>query len=306
MIDLGKRVGRGLVWSLGATGIWFLLSVGGHSGVYAASSIPVTVPQLSNSSSVDALTHSDLPRFSNHIEIATYAVQDGDTLWSIGVDHNLTLDSIRFANPDFRRNPDILLSIGQILRIPPVNGALHDVAAGDTVESISARWNVTPAQIRGFVPNGLTGQSQPVVGSVVVVPHGTLEINLPHPGSTPGYAFAWPISGALSQGYGGAHQAIDLAGPYGSSVYASRGGTVIHTGWAETGYGYLVMLQHADGYITYYGHLKGATVTAGQWVNQGDLIGATGSTGNSTGPHVHFEIRLNGVRQNPLAYLPPR
>ncbi len=144
---------------LGAAGAWFLLSVGLPSGAYAATSVPLSIPQLSNSSSVDALTHGELPRFSSHIEIPVYTVQDGDTLWSIGADHGLTLDTIRFANPDFRRNPDILLSIGQHLRIPPVNGALHDVVAGDTVESIATRWNVTPAQIRGFVPNGLTGDA---------------------------------------------------------------------------------------------------------------------------------------------------
>ncbi len=290
---------------LGAAGAWFLLSVGVPTGAYAAASMPLSIPQLSNSSSVDALTHGELPRFSSHIEIPVYTVQDGDTLWSIAADHDLTLDTIRFANPDFRRNPDVL-SIGQHLRIPPLDGALHDVVAGDTVESIAARWNVTPAEIRGFVPNGLAGASQPMPGSVVVVPHGTLEVALPHPGATAGYAFAWPISGPISQGYGGGHRAVDLSGPYASSVYASRGGTVIHTGWAETGYGYLVILQHAGGFVTYYSHLKGHWVEAGQWVNQGDLIGAIGSTGNSTGPHVHFEIRLNGVRQNPLAYLPPR
>lgn len=291
---------------LGAAGAWFLISVGLPAGAYAAASVPLSIPQLSSSNSVDALTHGDLPRFSSHIDIPVYTVQDGDTLWSIASDHGLTLDTIRFANPDFRRNPDILLSIGQILRIPPVDGALHDVVAGDSVESIATRWNVTPAQIRSFVPNGLAGDAQPVIGSVVVVPHGTVEVNLPHPGATAGYAFAWPISGPVSQGYGGGHQAVDLAGPYGASVYASRGGIILSTGWAETGYGFLVILQHADGYVTYYSHLKGHWVEAGQWVNQGDLIGAIGSTGNSTGPHVHFEIRLNGVRQNPLAYLPPR
>jgi murein DD-endopeptidase MepM/ murein hydrolase activator NlpD len=290
-----------LLTALLAGGIWLLLS----GPVHGSGAVAATIPQLSNSDNAEARTHRELPQFRSHIEIPVYAVQDGDTLWSIAADHGLNLDTIRWANPDFRRNPDVL-SIGQQLRIPPVNGALHDVAPGDTVASIAQRWHVTPADIRGFVPNGLSGNAQPVPGSVVVVPHGTLEVELPHPGATPGYAFAWPTAGPVSQGYHGGHAAIDLSGPYGSSVYASRGGTISATGWAETGYGYLVVLTHADGFSTYYSHLKGHWVEVGQWVNQGDLIGAVGSTGNSTGPHVHFEIRLNGVRQNPLAYLPPR
>jgi murein DD-endopeptidase MepM/ murein hydrolase activator NlpD len=237
--------------------------------------------------------------------ITEYTVQAGDTLWSIAAAHNLTVDSLRWANPELRRNPDVL-SQGQKLRIPPLNGALHDVQPGDTVDSIAAAWNVAPADIRNYWPNHLPGNRQPTPGSVVIVPHGTRNVDLPAPTPVAGYAFAWPISGWITQGYHAQHHALDIAGPYGASVYASRAGRVIYAGWNPQGYGYLIKIQHADGFVTYYSHLKGQWVQVGQWVNQGDLVGAVGSTGNSTGPHVHFEIRKNGAWVNPLNYLPPK
>ncbi len=237
--------------------------------------------------------------------IQEYVVQPGDTVWSIAAQHDLTLDSLRWANPELRRNPDKLAQ-GQILRIPPVNGALHDVQPGDTVESIAAAWNVPPETIRAYRANRLAGDRQPAPGDVVIVPYGAKEVDLPAPTPVAGYSFAWPINGWLSQGYHSRHHALDIAGPYGAKVYASRAGRVIHTGWDPSGYGYLVKIQHEGGYVSYYGHLKGHWVQKGQWVAQGDLIGEVGSTGNSTGPHVHFEIRRNGAWVNPLNYLPPR
>ncbi len=237
--------------------------------------------------------------------IREYVVQPGDSLWSIAAQHDLTLDSLRWANPELRRNPDKLAQ-GQVLRIPPVNGALHDVQPGDTVESIAAAWNVPPEAIREYRPNRLAGDRQPAPGAVVVVPYGAKEVDLPPPTPVAGYAFAWPINGWLSQGYHPGHRALDIAGPYGAKVYASRAGRVIYTGWNPSGYGYLVKIQHENGDVTYYSHLKGHWVQKGQWVAQGELVGEVGSTGNSTGPHVHFEIRRNGVRVNPLNFLPPR
>ena len=86
-------------------------------------------------------------------------------------------------------------------------------------------------------------------------------------------------------------------------MYAARAGLVTRASWAETGYGYLVAIDHGEGYVTLYSHLKGAWVSQGQRVARGQLIGEVGSTGNSSGPHVHFEIRVNGVRSNPLDFL---
>jgi murein DD-endopeptidase MepM/ murein hydrolase activator NlpD len=122
-----------------------------------------------------------------------------------------------------------------------------------------------------------------------------------------------PISGgSLSSGFGsrsaptkGAstnHKGVDWATPIGTTVYASNAGTVSFAGWAS-GYGYAVYINHADGRQTRYGHLSKVLVSAGQTVAQGERIALSGNTGRSTGPHVHFEIRINGTAVNPLKYL---
>ena len=122
-----------------------------------------------------------------------------------------------------------------------------------------------------------------------------------------------PISGGrLSSGFGkrsrptrGAstyHKGIDWATPIGTAVMASSGGTVAKAGWGS-GYGYVVYINHADGRQTRYGHLSKVLVSAGQTVSQGQKIALSGNTGISSGPHVHFEILINGSQVNPLKYL---
>ena len=125
--------------------------------------------------------------------------------------------------------------------------------------------------------------------------------------------FRWPISGRITSRFGGRsspggigstnHQGIDIAGPYGTPVYAADGGTVTYSGWMG-GYGYLVEINHGNGYVTRYGHNSSLTVSVGDHVYKGQQIARVGSTGNSTGNHCHFEVRYNGVARNPLNYLP--
>jgi murein DD-endopeptidase MepM/ murein hydrolase activator NlpD len=112
------------------------------------------------------------------------------------------------------------------------------------------------------------------------------------------------VLGKITQGYWWGHRALDVGAPTGSAVLATDGGYVSFVGWTDIGYGYLVILDHANGYSSYYAHLSQMYVMVGQRVERGQVIGAVGSTGNSTGPHLHLEIRYNGVEQNPLVYLP--
>ena len=115
-----------------------------------------------------------------------------------------------------------------------------------------------------------------------------------------------PTSGRLTstfgQRWGRFHAGIDLAGPVGTPIYAADGGTVVEAGW-HGGYGYLVRINHGNGFETYYAHLSKVYVSVGQKVAKGEQIAAMGSTGNSTGSHLHFEIRLNGEAKNPYNYL---
>jgi len=241
---------------------------------------------------------------STRTQIFTYVVQSGDTLWSIAAQFDLDVETLRWSNPELVRNPD-LLSVDQEVLILPVRGAYVTVQAGDTLERLAARWGVAPEDISNYPLNNLRPGEAPTPGAELVIPHGQRDVSLAPPDPAPGYAYAWPIRGYVTQPYSARHRAVDLGAPYGAKVYASRAGVCVSAAWSQVGYGYLVILKHDDGSRTYYGHLKGAWVTPGQRVARGELVGEVGSTGNSTGPHVHFEIRIGGVPQNPLDYLPP-
>lgn len=116
-------------------------------------------------------------------------------------------------------------------------------------------------------------------------------------------SFRWPTTGPISQGAHRYHMALDIAVPFGTPILAADGGLVVEAGWNNTGYGNLVVIDHQNGYHTYYAHLSSFAIQVGATVNQGSLIGQVGSTGNSTGPHLHFEIRLQNILQNPFNFL---
>jgi murein DD-endopeptidase MepM/ murein hydrolase activator NlpD len=239
-------------------------------------------------------------------EIITYRIQSGDTLWSIAAEFEIDVDTLRWSNPAVAQNPDFL-RLGAELVILPVKGAYVTVQAGDTVERLAARWGVAPEDIVNYPLNRLQAGASLRPGDKLVIPHGRLEVHLAPPGPPPaGFAYAWPIRGTVTQGYSAGHRAIDFGAPYGAKVYAARAGRVVLREWSPVGYGFLVIVDHGDGSRAYYSHLKGAWVNVGDWVGRGGLVGEVGSTGNSTGPHVHFEIRIGGVAQNPLGLLPPK
>ena len=116
-------------------------------------------------------------------------------------------------------------------------------------------------------------------------------------------SYGYTITSRFGPRASGNHTGLDIAAPTGTNIYAAAAGTVIVEGWSNVGYGNHVIIDHGNGVHTLYGHCSQLYVTEGQYVNQGDLIGAVGSTGNSTGPHLHLEIRVNGTRYNPQYYL---
>jgi LysM repeat protein len=236
-------------------------------------------------------------------EIINYVVESGDTLWGIASEFDLDLDTLRWSNPDLESNPD-LLSVGTELMILPVPGVYHVVEAGETVSAIAERYGVAQIDILEYPLNDLAAPEELQTGQKLVVPHGRKDLARPAPQPSLDSPFAWPLVGRITQGFTNAHRAIDIGAPYGSSVYAGRAGRVIRSGWARSGYGYTVILDHGDGLVSLYSHMKGSWVAAGDWVERGQLIGAVGSTGKSSGPHMHFEVRVGGAQVDPLGYLP--
>ncbi len=239
-------------------------------------------------------------------EIETYIVQGGDTVVGLARRFGITPETILSANRSLDGNPD-LLKLGQELKILPVSGVLHEVEEGDTLASIAEEYEVSVDEITGYAANGLAADSALEPGQEIVVPGGKWELPPPPMVEGSGDAtgnFVWPTTGRLTQGVWAGHVAIDLGTPTGTPIYASDGGTVVEAGWSNVGYGNYVLIDHGNGFRTRYAHMSKILATRGQTVDQGQQIGLVGSTGNSTGPHLHFEVYLNGVLQSPLKYLP--
>lgn len=254
-------------------------------------------------------------------EVQTYSVQAGDTVLGIASKFNVRPETIQWSNPGIEQNPD-LLSIGDQLNILPVDGVLYTVRAGDTLSSLASRFKVTAEQIVAFEANDLKDVSASLVaGDQIVLPGGTKPVATPrqvaaaYTAATTAVApsdalkgsgtFGWPTSGSISQNYWGGHPAIDIESRTGVPVKAADGGYVVVAGggW-NGGYGNHVIIDHGNGFTTLYAHMNTIYVKAGENVSMGQQIGTVGNTGNSTGPHLHFEIRYQGYPRNPYSFLP--
>ena len=256
--------------------------------------------------------HTTIPK-RPRLGVITYTVRPGDTIQSIAAQFDLDPTTISWANPAVEDTPD-LLRIGQELAILPIDGVYHRVEEGDTLASIAEAYATTVSDILGCQYNDLTGATRQVQpDTYLIVPGGEKPYEPkkvtayagPVPEGARGTgAFQWPVSGMITQGYWYGHRAIDIGAPTGSAVLVTDGGFVSFAGWTDVGYGYLVVVDHANGFATYYAHLSNIYVAVGQGVRRGQVIAAVGNTGNSTGPHLHFEIRRYNTQQNPLAYLP--
>jgi len=245
------------------------------------------------------------------LKITQYVVKPGDTLWDIAKRFNITLDTIISANQ--LEHVD-MLKIGQVLKVPSVSGVFHKVAKGETLEKIAKVYKVDLEQIRKYN----TGLREVKAGSLVFIPGGKL-LEETHPSKPRWIAsrrsrreFVWPVNGRITSKFGWRrdpfsgrrefHTGIDISAPSGVPIRASRSGRVIYAGW-RTGYGLLVIVDHGDGWETWYGHCSRINVRVGQYVAQGEIVGRVGSTGRTTGSHLHFEIRNNGNPVDPLYHL---
>ncbi len=249
--------------------------------------------------------------------VITYTVQLADTVLGIAEQFKLNPNTVVWANLEDLSKP-FVMEVGQILLIPPIDGVLHTVKEGDTVAKVAKLYKATPEAIVGYASNGLASADDALtVGAVLIVPDGDRtppEQLVAAPSARGGggtsapwraAGFVWPTYGLLTQRFWlPAHPAIDIGASTGTPVVAADEGTVITAGWSSVGYGNLILLRHPDGFVTLYAHLSSIDVNYGDYVARGQRIGAVGSTGRSTGPHLHFEIQTGGRSYNPLVYLP--
>jgi LysM repeat protein len=229
-------------------------------------------------------------------QISLYVVRNGDTLSSIANAFGVSINTIRWSN-DIRGS---VISPGQTLVILPVSGVRHTVKSGDTIASITKLYKGDIDEVLRY--NNLDVDSKLSVGDIVIVPDGEVVSSgqttvsartqtVTSAKSVSGY-FIRPTSGPKTQGIHG-YNGIDIAPPTGTPVVAAAAGNVIisrSSGW-NGGYGNYVVIQHNNGTQTLYAHFSSTVVSQGVRVEQGEVIGYVGSSGRSTGPHLHFEIR---------------
>lgn len=240
--------------------------------------------------------------FQNRREVTNYLVQEGDTLVKIADKFNISLNTIIWAN---NLKSGSLIKPGQELVILPVSGIRHIIKSGDTITNIAKKYQVSPETILAF--NNLNNEDILVSGDELIVPGGKLtsgalavlssglkpmKTSVSDWPELPGF-FIYPTSGGWNRGILHYFNATDIVNSCGSPIYAAAEGIIIEakdSGW-NNGYGNLVKIQHYNGVTTVYAHLSQVLVENGETVSQGDLIGRTGDTGNSTGCHLHFEVR---------------
>ena len=246
-------------------------------------------------------------------EVISYSVVGGDSLASIAKKFNLAVNSIKWSN----NLKSDLIKPGQVLAIPPFDGIVHKVETGETVYSIAKKYKVSAQNIANFPLNDFADIDTFLLnsGQTLFVPEGVIE-NKPviqtqfiatiQAGVRGSSNFIWPTSGSITQYPVAYHMALDIANPSQPLVLAADSGTVTYAGCINWGYGCHIVIDHGNGYQTLYGHLSQiyvSTEDGKNQISQGNPIGQMGSTGRSTGTHLHFEVRSGGTLFNPLNFL---
>lgn len=251
-------------------------------------------------------------------EVTEYRVEEGDTVSSIAQKFGVSIDTIIWENN--------LKSVGaikarQILRILPETGVRYKVSRGETVYSIAKKFQVDAQNIIDYPFNTFSDDEtfSLLAGQELIIPEGIkpnetivdtprniAQKVAPIPGVRGEGNFMWPTSGHISQKYYWYHPAVDIANPSNPDIVAAQGGTVVAAGWNGGGYGNYVVVDHGNGYETLYAHMlnNSMRVKAGDRVTQGQKLGVMGSTGRSTGTHLHFEVKKSGAgKMDPLSVL---
>jgi murein DD-endopeptidase MepM/ murein hydrolase activator NlpD len=310
-----------------------------NTPIPAATSEPGTaeMPAYQKSTKVDAVHREGnletiIPNRPRQ-DVQLYTVEGGDSVFGIASTYKIQPETVLWSNYDTLKDNPHAISVGMELKIPPVDGVYYQWQEGDTFESVAAEFETAPAEILGWVGNKLDLTSPGVEpGSWVMIPGGQREFQqwivpiIPRgaagvstgmygagacPGGYQGGAygtgsFIWPTINRTISGndYWSGHLALDIGSALGEPISASDAGVIVFAGWSTGGYGNAVAIDHGNGYQTLYAHLSKVNVRCGQSVSQGQNIALGGSSGNSTGPHLHFEIRYQGGFVNPWYVLP--
>lgn len=313
-----------------------------ETGIYARSdknaaqvgiAVPTGLPgaEVAGENPTDTIDYSDTGVVSRSLmpgavpagprdSVVEYAIQPGDTLGGIAARFNISTQTLVWEN---NLTINSTLQVGQKMRILPVSGLSYKVKKGDTVARIA---RLLQAKSEDIVEFNNIDDFRLVVGVVIIVPGGkkTTSERLPssrlaapgvargrYVGGTPppslrnvGGGMVWPTTiRYITQYFRLRHPGLDIAGPTGTPIYAADDGVVVASGWNRGGYGYMVLLDHGNGLTTRYGHNSRLFVEVGERVSKGQTISLIGSTGRSTGSHLHFEVIAGGVRVNPFLYV---
>ncbi len=287
-----------------------------------------------------AQVHTTIPSRPRQ-DVEKYKVAEGDTIFGIAEKFGLKPETVLWANYYVLLDDPHALQPGQELNILPVDGTYHEWQQGEGLNGISNYYGVKPEDIINYPANNLDpatigDMANPNIkpGTWLVIPNGRREFVSwsaplgvtrenpasarvlgpgacdPITGGAVGYGtFIWPSNKHYLSGFdytpNANHWGIDIAGNEGEAVYATDAGVIVYAGWNNYGYGNMIMVDHGNNFQSLYAHLSGISVVCGQSVGQGDLIGAIGTTGRSSGPHLHFEIRAISSYVNPWDVLPP-
>ena len=275
--------------------------------------------------------HTNIPT-RPRTKIIEYTVTTGDSVFGIAQSFNLEPETVLWANYDQLNDSPDMLNPGMKLNVPPVDGVYYQWQEGDSLDSVAVEFEANVQDILSWEGNNFDLTNPQVeTGQWLMIPDGHREFrqwlvptiarsnsgvskSVLGPGACEGDysgaygsgAFAWPTSNHVLSGndFWSGHLGMDIAGAVGDGVFATDSGVVVFSGWSNGGYGYMVMIDHGNGYQTLYAHLNAVNASCGQSVSTGSYIGAVGNTGNSTGAHLHFEVRYLGGFISPWYVLP--
>jgi murein DD-endopeptidase MepM/ murein hydrolase activator NlpD len=272
------------------------------------------------------------------VDIITYTVQTGDSVFGIAASFGLNPETILWGNYNVLADNPHRLQPGQVLDILPVNGTYHKWSAGENLQKVAEFYQVDPITIIEWPGNPFeefaTDLANPGIqaGTMLIIPDGKREMidygppRIPRDNPAvartygPGHCgelmdgaigvgtFIWPTVERFITGYDYSpatnHWGIDIDGDLGNAVWSIDNGVVVYSGWSYNGYGNLVVVDHGNGWQSLYAHLNDIYVGCGESVFQGTNLGGLGSTGNSNGPHLHFELIYGSTKVNPWDFLP--